>query len=82
MQKALVVTLASILIVVAVAAYSQERESDRRPGGGKAGKVLSVTTIATGGSSVYIQDPIVKKLERELIHCGDGSRHSRIPPHR
>jgi hypothetical protein len=35
MQKALVVTLASILIVVAVAAYSQERESDRRPGGAR-----------------------------------------------
>lgn len=72
MQKALVVTLASILFVIAVAAYSQERESDRPPTEFKAGTVVSVTTIATGGSSVYIQDPIVRKLGDDWYIVGTG----------
>lgn len=72
MQKILGITFASILIIIAVVAYSQDRESDLPPAEFKTGTVLSVTTIATGGSSVYIQDPIVRKLGDDWYIVGTG----------
>jgi hypothetical protein len=79
MQKALAITFASILMIIAVAAYSQDRVTDRPQVEFKNGTVLSVTTHTSGGGSIYIQDPIAKKFGDTWFIVGTGPNIQGFP---
>lgn len=72
MHKAIAITFAAVLLTVAVAAYSQDREGAGPPVEFKKGTVLSVITHTSAGTAAYIEDPIVKKLGETWFIVGTG----------